>query len=141
MGNGYLDKFPLLWEGDSIGELAVERESLYTWFDVRCRLPGEGLWCAWAVGEGGSLRLGGGSGAVRAGGRHTAAVLSSYDRTLGETGAGRDPACGGWLGRVEICTGPGDCIPCSMAAKAAAWDGGCADPPAGGGAEVFGTAL
>ena len=41
MGNGYLDKFPLLWEGDSIGELAVERESLYTWFDVRCRLPGE----------------------------------------------------------------------------------------------------
>ena len=58
MGNGYLDKFPLLWEGDSIGELAVERESLYTWFDVRCRLPGEGLLCAWAVGEGGSLRLG-----------------------------------------------------------------------------------
>lgn len=54
-----MDKFPLLLDGRAAGELTVERESLYTWFDARCRLPEEeGLWCAWAVGEKGSLRLG-----------------------------------------------------------------------------------
>lgn len=53
-----MDKFPLLYNGESSGELIVERESLYTWFEARCRLPEEGLWCAWAVGEGGELRLG-----------------------------------------------------------------------------------
>ena len=53
-----MDKFPLLWMGKSVGELACERESLYTRFAARCRLPGEGLWCAWAVGERGELRLG-----------------------------------------------------------------------------------
>lgn len=53
-----MDKFPLLWEDRSIGELIVEREALYTWFTARCRLPGEGIWCAWAVGEQGELRLG-----------------------------------------------------------------------------------
>lgn len=58
MDKGCKDKFPLLWEGSPAGELTVEREALYTWFDAHCRLPGEGLWCAWAVGERGSLRLG-----------------------------------------------------------------------------------
>lgn len=58
MNKGCKDKFPLLWDGRSAGELTVEREALYTWFDARCRLPGEGLWCAWAVGEQNSLRLG-----------------------------------------------------------------------------------
>ena len=53
-----MDKFPLMWKGKSMGELTVEQAGLYTWFDCRCRLPGEGLWCAWAVGEGGELRLG-----------------------------------------------------------------------------------
>ena len=53
-----MDKFPLLWEGKAIGELSVEQESLYTWFTARCRLPGEGIWCAWAVGDRGELRLG-----------------------------------------------------------------------------------
>lgn len=53
-----MDKFPLLWEGKPLGELTTEREALYTWFAVRCRLPGEGLWCAWAVGERGELRIG-----------------------------------------------------------------------------------
>ncbi len=53
-----MDKFPLLWEGHPWGELAVERGPLYTVFDVRCPLPGQGLWCAWAVGEDGELRLG-----------------------------------------------------------------------------------
>ena len=53
-----MDKFPLLWEGKAIGEMSVEREALYTWFTARCRLPGEGIWCAWAVGDGGELRLG-----------------------------------------------------------------------------------
>lgn len=41
-----------------IGELMTEREVLYTWFSARCRLPENGLWCAWVVGEQGELRLG-----------------------------------------------------------------------------------
>lgn len=53
-----MDKFPLLWEGKAIGELSAEQEALYTWFTVRCRLPGEDIWCAWAVGDRGELRLG-----------------------------------------------------------------------------------
>ena len=53
-----MDKFPLLWEGKAIGELSAEQETLYTWFTVRCRLPGEDIWCAWAVGNRGELRLG-----------------------------------------------------------------------------------
>jgi len=52
-----MDKFPLLLEGRSVGELSIEREGLYTWFAARCPLP-EGLWCAWAVGDRGELRLG-----------------------------------------------------------------------------------
>lgn len=58
LNRGCVDKFPLLLDGRAAGELTVEREALYTWFDARCRLPGEGLWCAWAVGREGSLRLG-----------------------------------------------------------------------------------
>lgn len=53
-----MDKFPLLRAGVPVGELTTEREALYTWFAVQCRLPEEGLWCAWAVGEQGELRLG-----------------------------------------------------------------------------------
>lgn len=53
-----MDKFPLTWEGGSVGELTLEAEPLYTWFTARCRLPEEGLWCAWAVGDKGELRLG-----------------------------------------------------------------------------------
>lgn len=65
-----MDKFPLLMEGRPAGELIAEREGLYTWFSARCPLPGEGLWCAWAVGDRGELRLGvlepeGGEGAIR----------------------------------------------------------------------------
>ena len=51
-----MDKFPLLWSGRPAGELATEKEPLYTWFTARCHLPEEGLWCAWAVGEQGELR-------------------------------------------------------------------------------------
>ena len=53
-----MDKFPLVWEGRPMGELTAEPEALYTWFTARCRLPGRGLWCAWAVGDRGELRLG-----------------------------------------------------------------------------------
>ena len=45
-----MDKFPLMQGCFSVGELITEQEALYTWFEARCRLPGEGLWCAWAVG-------------------------------------------------------------------------------------------
>ena len=53
-----MDKFPLCWKGNAIGELTTERENLYTRFAVRCCLPEEGIWCAWAVGTQGELRLG-----------------------------------------------------------------------------------
>ncbi len=53
-----MDKFPLIWRERPLGEMSVEREALYTWFTVCCRLPEPGLWCAWAVGEQGQLRLG-----------------------------------------------------------------------------------
>lgn len=55
-----MDKYPILLEGAPAGELTAEDESLYTWFTARCPLPegGEPLWCAWAVGDRGELRLG-----------------------------------------------------------------------------------
>lgn len=64
-----MDKFPLLLEGSPTGELMTEQEGLYTRFSARCSLP-EGLWCAWAVGDRGELRLGvlepeGRQGAIR----------------------------------------------------------------------------
>ncbi len=64
-----MDKFPLLLDGGPAGELAAEQEGLYTCFSARCPLP-DGLWCAWAVGDRGELRLGvlepeGTQGAIR----------------------------------------------------------------------------
>ena len=53
-----MDKFPILWKGSSVGELILEKEQLYTWFTVQCRVPEDGLWCAWVIGEKGTLRLG-----------------------------------------------------------------------------------
>ena len=53
-----MDKFPLCWRGKALGEMTVEAEILYSCFEVRCRLPWQGLWCVWLVGEGGELRLG-----------------------------------------------------------------------------------
>ena len=53
-----MDKYPLLWQGKSAGELTVAEEGLYTCFECVCRLPDKGIWCAWAVGTGGQLRLG-----------------------------------------------------------------------------------
>ena len=53
-----MDKFPLLRDGRPVGELTTEREALYTWFEAQCVSPGAGLWCAWAVGDLGELRLG-----------------------------------------------------------------------------------
>ncbi|MCI9121178.1 MAG: hypothetical protein HFG00_06590 [Oscillibacter sp.] len=65
-----MDKFPVLLDGRMTGgELVLEPEGLYACFTVRCPLP-DGLWCAWAVGEQGELRLGvleplGGQGTIR----------------------------------------------------------------------------
>lgn len=53
-----MDKFPMLWDGRPVGELTLEKEPLYTWFTVQCRMPEEGLWCAWVTGDQGELRLG-----------------------------------------------------------------------------------
>ena len=58
-----MDKFPLLWDGRSVGELTTEREALYTWYEARCRLPEKGLWCGWVSWSpaGTGLPSGGGS--------------------------------------------------------------------------------
>lgn len=53
-----MDRVPLLWEGTEVGELTMEPDALYTWFTARCRLPGEGLWHVWIVGDRGQVRLG-----------------------------------------------------------------------------------
>ena len=53
-----MDKFPLCWRGKSCGEVITEQEPLYLRFSVRGSLPEAGLWCAWAIGERGELRLG-----------------------------------------------------------------------------------
>lgn len=53
-----MDKFPLLWENQTIGEITAKQEGLYTAFRVCGRLPEEGLWCAWLIGTQGRLRLG-----------------------------------------------------------------------------------
>lgn len=53
-----MDKFPMRWKKQTAGELTVEKDRLYTWFTVRASLPEEGLWCAWAIGSEGELRLG-----------------------------------------------------------------------------------
>lgn len=53
-----MDKFPLIYAGRSVGELTVEQEGLYTRFSAVCQLPKEGVWCAWAVGEQGEVRIG-----------------------------------------------------------------------------------
>lgn len=53
-----MDKFPILLNGKTVGELTTERERLYTWFDLRCPQMEQDIWCAWAVGEQGELRVG-----------------------------------------------------------------------------------
>ena len=52
-----MDKYPVFREEQTVGELTVAPEALYTAFSVSCR-GREGLWCAWAVGETGNLRIG-----------------------------------------------------------------------------------
>ena len=52
-----MDKYPVFREEQAVGELTVAPDALYTAFSVSCRGQ-EGLWCAWAVGERESLRIG-----------------------------------------------------------------------------------
>ena len=52
-----MDKYPVFREEQTVGELTVAPDALYTAFSVSCR-GREGLWCAWAVGETGNLRIG-----------------------------------------------------------------------------------
>ena len=53
-----MDKFPLYWNGQAVGEVTTEEEPLYTRFSACCRLPAEALWCVWLIGKQGELRLG-----------------------------------------------------------------------------------
>ena len=52
-----MDKYPVFREEQTVGELTVAPDALYTAFSVSCRGQ-EGLWCAWAVGERESLLIG-----------------------------------------------------------------------------------
>lgn len=45
-----MDKYPVFREEQTVGELTVAPDALYTAFSVSCR-GREGLWCAWAVGR------------------------------------------------------------------------------------------
>ena len=52
-----MDKYPVLEGDQATGEMTVTPEALYTVFDVSCPKR-KGLWCAWAVGRTGRLRIG-----------------------------------------------------------------------------------
>lgn len=53
-----MDKFRVLWNETDVGQLVLEKENLYTWFQVQCHLPEKSFWCAWVIGDQGTLRLG-----------------------------------------------------------------------------------
>lgn len=53
-----MDKFPVLRNGEPVGEMMIEQEQLYTWFDIHWTKPDAGIWCAWAIGTDGELRVG-----------------------------------------------------------------------------------
>ena len=52
-----MDKYPVWKDGKTVGEMTVSPEALYTVFDIFCQ-EREGLWCVWAVGKTGTLRIG-----------------------------------------------------------------------------------
>lgn len=52
-----MDRYPILADGQPVGELTARREGLYTVLDVACPFR-EGLWRAWAEGESGTLLIG-----------------------------------------------------------------------------------
>lgn len=125
-----MDKFPLMQGGVSVGELITEQEALYTWFEARCRLPGEGLWCAWAVGDRGELRLGVlepcGDRAPTGGG------FPPADSPSGKAAAGGDPPCpSAGAGGLDAAGALGSASPFPMASGAAT---PCAGRPCPGGA-------
>lgn len=53
-----MDKFPIFYEGRMIGELMARQEGEDTLFSAHFCLPEKDLWCLWAVGQDGTLRLG-----------------------------------------------------------------------------------
>lgn len=53
-----MERVPLLYQGRSLGEVTAQKEGEDTCFRAVCRLPEKGLWCLWAVGSEGELRLG-----------------------------------------------------------------------------------
>lgn len=53
-----MERVPVLYQGRPMGELTARQEGEDTCFCALCRGPEQGLWCLWAVGSGGELRLG-----------------------------------------------------------------------------------
>ena len=52
-----MERLALMCEGRNVGELCVVRQGEDTVFSARCRQR-QGLWCVWAVGQDGEVRLG-----------------------------------------------------------------------------------
>ena len=52
-----MERVPLRYGQETVGELTMRPQGLYRCCRAEFRLP-EGLWCVWAVGEQGQLRLG-----------------------------------------------------------------------------------
>ena len=53
-----MDKFALMREGKAVGELQWEQETDSAVVSARCPPQGDGLWCAWAIGQRQELRIG-----------------------------------------------------------------------------------
>ena len=53
-----MEHLPICRNGETVGELTMEREGLYLRCRAQCRLPDDRVWGIWAVGEQGELRIG-----------------------------------------------------------------------------------
>ena len=53
-----MERIPLLWQEEKVGEMTVETVGLYTCFSCSCCLPEEGFWHVWLVGDKEEVRLG-----------------------------------------------------------------------------------
>lgn len=84
-----MDRFPVVQNGRTMGEMTVSRDGLYDCFSLFCHPEGNGVWRAFAVGECGELRLG-------------IPVPSGNGFALCRRIAAREAAAAGVLNRAEL---------------------------------------
>lgn len=53
-----MDRFPVMQDGRTVGELTVSPDGLYRCFSLVCSPRGQGVWRAFLAGSNGELRLG-----------------------------------------------------------------------------------